>query len=366
MEKKLIIFNYHPGLEKLPRIPLGDFPTMVERLSNIEKALGVKSEIWIKRDDLSSEIYGGNKIRKLEFLFGKMKEKGKTTCVTTGGIGSNHALAVTLFAHHLGYEVLLPLFHQPLTIHVRENLLLDYYFGAELVYGGGYVNTFFKGMSAILKWRWKYGKFPYLIPPGGSNPMGTVGFVNAVFELKEQLDGIPMPDFIFVTLGSCGTMAGLLLGLTLTELKSQLIGVRVVDRIVSNKRCVKNLAMKTWKLLHKIDPSVPAPDSRKLANFTIFHDYFGGEYGRYIPRGIEARKIMLETEGIILDGTYTSKTFAGLIDFVKENKPSKVLFWHTYNNRRKFDEILKKVDWRELPDEFHRFFDGREKVLFDF
>ena len=349
-------------------MPLGDFPTPVQRLKNLERELRTDTAIWIKRDDLSDELYGGNKVSKPEFTFGDAMSRGKRSVVTTGGIGSNHALATAIYGSHLGFKVLLPLFDQSLTAHVRENLLLDYFFSAELVYGGGYVNTALKGFKKMWEWRRRDGYFPYFIPPGASNEIGTVGFVNAMFELKEQIDRdeLPRPDLIFVTLGSCGTMAGLLLGSYLSGLNIKIIGVRVVDRIVSNGWVMRKKALKTWKYLRTFDPNIPLPDESNLINFEIIHDFFGGEYGRYIPEGMKLREILLRTEGIMLDGTYTSKTFAGLVDYISKNRVENVLFWHTYNNRRKFDDILQKVDWHDLPEEFHKFFDGTVPLTFDF
>ncbi len=365
---ELEIFNVFPGLKRIPRIELGDFPTPVQRLTSLEKALGTSTEIWIKRDDLSGELYGGNKVRKLEFSFGDARAKGKKSVITTGGVGSNHALAVAIYGKHLGFKVILPLFDQPLTGHVRENLLLDYYFGAELIYGGSISVTAIKGIWKMVKWRFENGEFPYFIPPGASNEIGTVGYVNAMFELKKQIDNgeLPRPELIFVTLGSTGTMAGLLLGSRLSGINIKIVGVRVVDRVISNGRAMRNLALKTWNYMKKNDNSLPEPKKRELRNFDVIHRFFGGEYGRYIPEGVELIKILKETEGIILDGTYTSKTFAGLVNFVRENRVKRVLFWHTYNNRRRFDNVIEKIDWRLLPRELHKFFNGKIKIRFDF
>lgn len=358
----------YPDLEKIGRVEIGNFPTSVERLTNLEKFLNTKTEIWIKRDDMSSNIYGGNKVRKLEYIFADAKKKNSKKVLSVGGIGSNHTLAVTLLGKELGFQSMHLLFEQPLTEHVRENLLTEFYFGAELHYTGGYVNTALTGLSLLLKEKFKEGNYPYFVPPGGSNPLGTVGFTNGAFELKKQIDNgeLPEPEIIFATLGSCGTLAGLLLGISLSGINSALSGVRVVDRIVSNRSAVIKLSKKTNKLLKKYSTEIPDFVTPNKEKFFVLHDYFGGQYGKYTEKGINARKILADTEGITLDGTYTGKTFAGLIDYIKENTPKRVLFWHTYNNSVDNSKFLQEVNYEELPKNLHKFFNGKKELLGDF
>jgi 1-aminocyclopropane-1-carboxylate deaminase/D-cysteine desulfhydrase-like pyridoxal-dependent ACC family enzyme len=162
----------------IEKIELGNFPTPAHRLDRISDLL--KSEIWIKRDDLSGKIYGGNKVRKLEYLLADAKRKKSETVITFGGLGSHHCVAVAAYASLVGMEVVVILFDQPLTPYVRESLLLDHTFGAEMKYAGSYLKAFYLGIREYVKRRKSY-----LILPGGSNPLSTLGYMDAVKELKK-------------------------------------------------------------------------------------------------------------------------------------------------------------------------------------
>jgi D-cysteine desulfhydrase len=206
----------------------------------------------------------------------------------------------------------------------------------------------------------------YFLPAGGSSPLGVLGFVNAALELKSQIDNgeMPKPNYLFVTCGTLGTMAGLLLGIKLADLDINVIGVRVVDTFVSLyngtfsfANAVLKLAKKTLKYLQKRDLAVP---NVKLGDSpTILHDFYGGGYGRVTPEGVEAIKLVKEHENITLDTTYTGKTFAALLHFIKEKgiKDEPLLFWNTYNSRD--ISHLKKPDitYKDLPKSFQSIFE---------
>ncbi len=131
--ERLALYNKFPKTKKIPRINLVKYPTPVESLEKTAENLGIP-ELWIKRDDLTNEMYGGNKPRKYEFLLGDPLKKGKDEIITIGGIGSNHALANTIYCHKLGLKSRIYLIDQPLIDIVRENMLCDYYYGAEMIY----------------------------------------------------------------------------------------------------------------------------------------------------------------------------------------------------------------------------------------
>ena len=191
---KPILFEVYPQLkEKIPWIPLlTNAPTPVERLNNLENYFNLdKGQIYIKRDDKDHPIYGGNKLRKFEFIFGKVLKKKKKGVVTIGGIGTNHGLASAIVCHELNppLKCHLYLFYQPLTWHVQRSLLLFDYFGAKLHLGKGDIGTFVKYLFFKLR-HLRY----FLMFPGGSplfgigSSLGSIGFVNAAFELKIQID----------------------------------------------------------------------------------------------------------------------------------------------------------------------------------
>ncbi|MHA1752039.1 MAG: 1-aminocyclopropane-1-carboxylate deaminase/D-cysteine desulfhydrase [Candidatus Helarchaeota archaeon] len=354
------VFEKFPELEeKIPWIPLLNNPTPITKLEKIEEKFGF-SDLYMKRDDLTTEIYGGNKPRKLEYTFGKLIHENYERVITIGGIGSNHCLATAIFAKKKyngikDINVSLILMKQPLTLDVQKKLKMFYSLDCELIYGGGLL-----GMA--YNYYFRNFKGGYKLWAGGTDPITNLGHVNAAFELKEQIDAgeIPKPDIIFVTLGSVGTMAGLDVGLNLAGLSDiDLIGVQVAMKILwfgcSAYSQHKN-ALKTLKLLKAYTNN--KIDHIKLKKRKILTDYMGKEYGYVTKDGKEAVDIVKELENIKLDTTYTGKTFAGLLDYSeKENLKNKtILFWNTYNSRP-YDPFLKKdLDWKLLPKEFHQFF----------
>lgn len=333
-----LLFRKFPLLkEVLPWTPLGSFPTPVHRLDKLGSHLGM-NELWIKRDDLTGEEYGGNKVRKLEFLLADVMARGRRRIVPIGAIGSNFVTATSFYAKKLGLEPIAMLFPQPVTDVVKRNLLMDIGVGAEIYYTPSLATLPF----TIMKPYFKYGFFsspaekPKILPWGGTTAASTVGYVQAAFELKEQIERgeCPRPDYIFVTLGTSGTAAGLALGLELAGLCSTLIGIRVVDLIISNARALRYHARNAYKIMAK--SSEPAFQREiKLDNFKIIHDYFGKGYGYATEDGNEAMRIISEKEGITLEGTYTGKTLGGMIGSVNEMnlKDKVVLFWNTFNSR---------------------------------
>lgn len=333
------------GIKKIPWISLTDLPTPVERLKGLEKELKFNG-IWIKRDDITSKYYGGNKSRKLEYLLAKAKMDGKKVIKTVGGIGSNHAVATSIFCNHLGLKCKLYLVPQPNSEQCRKNLLLGYYYGAKLIYcrdESEYPNDID-------------------IPRGGTSPSGNLGYVNAALELKKQIEGdlIPEPDYLFVTKGSSGTLSGLLLGLELLNLKTKLYGITIIGS--NTKEDVINRAKNTWKLMKQYHPQIPEINHHKLKErLVVVDDFYGKGYGFPTKEGEEAINKIRRTDGIILDSTYTGKTLSGMISFIKnyQKKIEKknILFWNTFNSIS-LDEKIKNVNYKELPKEFHKFFNG--------
>ena len=232
------LFQRYPLLrEKLPYVALGDFPTPVQRLERLGDELGI-GQLYIKRDDLSGKLYGGNKPRKLEFELGDALRSGSSEVITFGGIGSNHALATAIYAKQLGLKTISMLVPQPNSNIVRRNLLADYHYGAEMHLCGTSLESAVSKLLIravtlyqVIRHRIKSGRFPHLIRPGGSSPLGVNGFVNAALELSEQVakGELPEPDFIYVAAGTMGTASGLTLGLKIAGLKSRMVAVTVTS-----------------------------------------------------------------------------------------------------------------------------------------
>jgi 1-aminocyclopropane-1-carboxylate deaminase/D-cysteine desulfhydrase-like pyridoxal-dependent ACC family enzyme len=362
VQKSIFLFDEYPGLEKkIPHISLINKKTAVQHLEALGNSLKV-SQLWIKRDDQSTEIYGGNKPRKLEFTLADAVAKQRANILTMGGTGSNHCLATAIFAQQVNLKPVLILFNQPITADVQKKLLIFRSLEAEVLGPYGEVGGLFQYM--VFK---RLRRNTYFLPAGGSSPLGVLGFVNAAFELKSQIENgeMPKPRYLFVTCGTMGTMAGLLLGTKLADLDINIIGVRVVETFValyngtfSYANAVLKLAKKTLKYLQKRDPAVP---NVKLGDSpTILHDFFGGGYGKVTPEGVEAIKLVKEYENILLDTTYTGKTFAALLHFIKEKdiKDEPLLFWNTYNSRDILHLKKPDITYKDLPKSFHKIFEN--------
>ncbi|MFW9968840.1 MAG: 1-aminocyclopropane-1-carboxylate deaminase/D-cysteine desulfhydrase [Candidatus Odinarchaeota archaeon] len=371
VQREPLLFKKHPDLkEKIPWIPfLINIPTPVERLTELENYFNFnKGKIFIKRDDIIHPIYGGNKIRKFEFLFGKILKKRKKGVLTTGGVGTNHGLACAIICHELRppLKCHLFLFEQPLYWHVQRSLLLFNFFGAKLHLGRTDIGTFIKCLFFKLYHPRLYWIFPGASPLFGiGSSLGTVGIVNAVFELKEQINQnmLPEPDIIFVAGGTVGTAAGLVAGCKLLGLKSKVHIVAVYTNLTSNPSAVKRNANKVIKYLRRRDNSIPRI---KVDNegFYFITGYLGSGYGTKTSRGQHAVDKVMELEGykrgFKLETTYTGKAMAAMFDYLKleENKNKTFLFWNTYNSND-LDEYLKSTDFKYelLPKKFHKFYE---------
>jgi D-cysteine desulfhydrase len=351
------IMNEYPGLKQIPWISLIDNPTPVHRLEGLEEYLNFKG-IYIKRDDKTNTEYGGNKPRKFEFLLGKALKRNKKQILTMGGIGSNHCVANSMFCKQLGLKSVVFLQNQPLTEHVRENLLLELYYDAKIVHK----STFGLYIAAIwyMLTHWR----SYLIWAGGSNKIGTIGYVNAAFELKKQIEEgiLPEPDYIFTTVGSSGTTGGLMLGCELAGLKSKIIGVTVSSEQWASGEIALKLAMKCLKYLRKFDTNIPKISQDLLEKrLEINTSYFGGTYGITTDKGLSAVDLIQKTDNIHLETVYTGKTLSALIDFVQTYRNSlqnkKILFINSYSSVDQ-SEKLKKMDYHDLDKNLHQYFDG--------
>jgi len=361
----LPLFIHYPRLkEKLAYIPLGDFPTPVEKLERLGKKIGAGG-LFIKRDDLSGKFYGGNKVRKLEFLLGQVRRKNAGEVLTFGFAGSNHALAMAIYAKDVGLRSISMLLRQPNAGYVRRNLLMGYYAGAELRHYPDMFSILWGSIFELVRHRFRSGRFPAVIPPGGSSPRGVIGFINAAFELREQVETgqIPEPDRVYVALGTMGTAAGLALGLKAAGLKTQVVPVRVVDRKYANAKSLARLFNKVNMYVSGQDHSFPRIKYSE-ADTGIRHDYFGEGYALFTRAGREAVALMEECEGIKLEGTYTGKALACLIDDVRKNqhRGQVILFWNTYNSRD-LSRVTAGVDYRCLPRGFHRYFEEEIQPL---
>jgi 1-aminocyclopropane-1-carboxylate deaminase/D-cysteine desulfhydrase-like pyridoxal-dependent ACC family enzyme len=290
-------------------------------------------------------------------LLGQAQQENARTIITVGGAGSNHALATALYAKSLGMHAVLILSDQPNASSVRRNLLMDLWIGAQLHCCRNYRAQMRIQKKLVNNIAAREGVPPFVIPAGGSTPIGVLGLVNASFELKEQIDkGImPRPDIIYCAFGTMATAVGLILGIKAAGLKIRLVAVRVVPSVVGNMAKAKKLFTETNVLLHSIDSSFPLLSLEKN-DLVIDNNYFGKQYGLYTNESAAAVRIMKEKENIALEGTYTGKAFAAFLDRARTKKKDEVfLFWNTYNSRKYPQEALD-MDFHPLPKPFHKYF----------
>ncbi len=359
------LLEQYPRLgEKLPHVHLGKLPTPVQRLRRLGAELGI-DHLYVKRDDLSGELYGGNKPRKLEFILGDAVRSGAKEVMTFGGAGSNHSTATAIYSQRLGLRSISMLVPQPNALYVRDNLLTSHRCGAELHSCGAISESavnkplvYLATIWHLIRCRLKNGRYPYLIPPGGSSLLGVTGFVNAAFELRRQIaDGeMPKPDYIYVACGTMGTTAGLLLGLRAAKLDTRVVSVRVTAERLVNTRAMIRLIGRVNSFLHSLDPSFPVFEF-SATDIDIRHDCFGEKYALFTEEAMEAVSLMRECEGMKLDGTYTGKALVALIRDSQNRilRGRSVLFWNTLNSRD-HPEAAASLDYRALPRCFHRYF----------
>ena len=217
----------------------------------------------------------------------------------------------------------------------------------------------------LLRHRLQKGRPPYFIPPGGSSPLGLVGFVNAALELQGQIASgeMPEPDYIYVACGTMGTAAGLVLGVRAAGLSSRVISVRICGENYVNTRAMIGLLNKTNSLLCSLDVSFPKFNFSQ-ADIDIRQDHAGRRYALFTDEGMEAVSLMRKSEGIKLDGTYTGKALAALRHDAKSGilLGKTVLFWNTLNSRD-FSDDISSVDYYDLPRPFHRYFEEEVQPL---
>jgi 1-aminocyclopropane-1-carboxylate deaminase/D-cysteine desulfhydrase-like pyridoxal-dependent ACC family enzyme len=357
--ENLPLFKTHPQLAaRLPYISLGRFPTPVEKLARVGDAIGLDS-LYIKRDDLSGVVYGGNKVRKLEFLLGDALRARAREVVTLGFAGSNHALATALYANQLGLRATSLLMPQVNARYVRRNLLAGCGHKAELQPVANLPVLALGLLRKLIQGRMRFGVFPRIVPAGGSCPLGVVGYVNAAFELSEQIRAgeLPAPDLIYVPLGSMGTAVGLTLGLQAVGLPTRVIAVRVIEQRFANRKKLVRLFRGTASLLRGMDPTFPRVRI-DLEEPSIRDDCLGDGYARFTEKAVRAADMMREQAGIILNGSYSAKAFSAILDDASRGvlKGKRILFWNTYNSRD-FSATISGVDYHQLPQAFHRYFE---------
>lgn len=333
----LPLFARYPILkQQLKPQSFACLPTPVKALSD----LGPNA--WIKQDDLTHPDYGGNKIRKLDFVLADIKAKHKKHVITFGATGTNAGVATAMMCFRNNLKCTVYLFEQPLTQTVKDNIALMRFYGAELIFCGSLLKTVLSFYSS----RYRLSRTSYFLWAGCSNSVATFAYINAAFELKQQIEQgqLPEPEHIFVPVGSCSTLAGLTLGAKLSGLNSKIIGIRVAPAYLGPfpactegevNKVIRQAArqMQQWGIKAE-ELNLPAP--------CHFSDNFYGEGYGVASEASQSAIDIFKAQGITLENTYTAKAAAAFLQQLNKEdqynaKPQ--LFWQTFNSANTLAQI---------------------------
>lgn len=322
-------YDFQLVAEKLgavPRLSFGHYPTPIEELPRFRQLLGANApRVFIKRDDYTGPGFGGNKVRKLEYILAKAKADGADVAVSCGGVKSNHARVTAAMCARAGLRCVLVL-NQAAVMYDGLNpasLVADRMFGAEIIRVSNRDERI-ATMAAVIERLKNEGLNVAEIPLGGSVPLGALGFVSAIGEAKAQLEAMNLRiDTIFHSSSSGGTQAGIVSGL-------QLFGLSDVKDIgVSPDDSSESIGGEVSRVIRGVGEMLGVElDDRA----TVLDEFTGEGYGVPSPAGEEALAMLARAEGVVLDPVYTAKAMAALIDWVRAGKLGRddnVLFWHT-------------------------------------
>lgn len=310
-------------LHQFPRLELLGAPTPLEHLPRLSDYLG--RDIFIKRDDFTPVAMGGNKLRKLEFLAADALREGADVLLTAGAIQSNHVRQTAAVAARLGLKCV-ALLENPIGTHAENylsngnRLLLDLMDAEVIMVDALHNPTEQLAEQAILLEA--QGFRPYIVPVGGSNALGALGYVECAQEIAHQSEGVVNFAAVVVASGSAGTHAGLAVGLEHLLPETELVGVTVSRKVEAQLPLVERLRQ---SLAETLEVQATAP-------ITLWDDYFAPRYGEPNDEGMAAVKLLAQLEGILLDPVYTGKAMAGLLDGISQNRfrrEGPLLFIHT-------------------------------------
>ena len=318
---------------RFPRVHFAHLPTPFEPLDRLSKHLaneaGGGPRLWIKRDDCTGLATGGNKTRKLEFLMGDALAQGADTIITQGATQSNHARQTAAAAAKLGLACHI-LLQDRTGFTSRDytrngNVILDQLCGAEIHRHGAAADMNVE-MEALAKTLRAQGKKPYVIPGGGSNAVGALGYAEVAMELVGQANAKDVKiDHVYLATGSAGTQAGFVVGMAALNSGIPTMGISVKQERTKQEEDVFALAQKT-------EAHMGLKGVIKREHVVADSGYVGPGYGQSTPGMVEAVRLLASLEGILLDPVYSGKAMAGLIDHVRQGRfarESDVVFIHT-------------------------------------
>ncbi|MCH9695673.1 MAG: pyridoxal-phosphate dependent enzyme [Gammaproteobacteria bacterium] len=342
--------DYPAIAAKLPKLDIASLPTPVSH--HVIGTSTVNHDVFVKQDDLTSPLYGGNKVRKLEYLLRRAMDRGATRVATFGAAGSNHALATSMFAHELGLDCTCFLAGQKATPNIVPTLNQHLQLGTELVRYG-------RGIDHLqLFRRYIQNRKTWVIPLGGTCWLGAVGFVNAGLELAAQIAAgvLETPHRIYLANGTMGSVAGLAIGLALAGHDTEIHAVRVADSSMNHPKVLHKLIAKTLRLLRRMDPSIPdSTDPHK--NIRWRDDFYAGGYAVFDDATCRAVDRAKKEMGLTLETTYTGKAMTALLhDIQTGDDVGPVLFWNTYNSRPLSVGSSMPTDLSAIPESFHSYY----------
>jgi D-cysteine desulfhydrase len=316
----LLLARFPQLRRRLPHVPLRP------GFSQVRRVPGLPGEVWVKDDGPVGTVYGGNKVRKLEWALADAQAKGCSWVLTAGALATNHGLATALYGRELGLRTAIVLIDQPLDEHAARGYARLQASGAALY--RAHTPRRAMALAPYVYLRHTGPRPPYFLSVGGSSPRGMLGFVEAGLELGEQVAAgeLPEPAEVVLPVGSGGCAAGLMLGLRLAGLRTRVHGVLVNDATPVEATTVLQLAERTRRLLQRRGAFLPPAVHHDLV---LDRRFLGGGYGHATPEGAAAAAALAE-EGVASEPVYTAKAAAALLELAPRTD-GPVLYWQTHN-----------------------------------
>lgn len=308
------------ALARFPRLPLGTFPSPVRMVQ-----LEANRRFWLKDDSGCSPVYGGNKVRKLEYLFAAARRAHIRTLVVPGDVGSHTVQAAGLLGRHAGFAVDAVVFpHRGQTFDDPEIALLQ----------RASVRVFRRSsmLGALLQAHWLgWHQHAAVIPLGASSPVATLGHVAAALELVEQVRTgvLPEPQRLFLPFATGGSVAGLLIGFALAGVRTRVIAVRTVERIIARRSRLERLVRQTLTVLGFPTSLLPAC----LQRLELIDDAQLGRGFRDVPASVATAVTQAAAYGLALEPVFSGKAFAALLNALTAAEGGELLFWNTHDHR---------------------------------
>lgn len=347
-ESERALFEVWPSLrDAVALAPLANLPTPLQPLPDLVRAAcnGAGPELWVKRDDLTHEVYGGNKVRTLELLFGEALDEGATRVFSTGAYGSNHATATVLHAPRVGMKSGVVLYPQPPSVAALQNLRVTLSARPRII-APAHWSGLPLGMLRARSQEERAGGRAYVMVPGGATPRGALGYVSAGLELGAQVQrsGMPRPREVVVGVGSNCTSAGLLVGLHLAARLGlgfrdglgrpnppRLTSVRVTPWPVTSAFRILDLAVRASAHLATLaqDPSLQLERRDLEPYFGLETRFYGRGYGYPTRTGLEALELWQSEAKMQLDTTYSAKSAACVLARLRSGATGPIVYWAT-------------------------------------